>query len=84
MLLLGTETKLHNLQKLQDIAISLIHSATINDTIPFATPSVKEFIKFDQAVMVHNILNEQCPKILNEKFKKRSQIQHTKHEDQMT
>ena len=57
-------TKLQNLQKLQDMEITLIQSAPIKDTIPSATLSVKELIKFDQAVMVHKTLNGQCPEIL--------------------
>ena len=67
-------TKLHKLQKLQDRAITLIQSAPIKETIPSATLSVEELIKYDQAVMVRKILNEQCPEIFKQKFTKRSQI----------
>ena len=66
--------KLNNLQKLQDRAITLIQSAPIKDRIPSATLSVHELIKLDQGMMVHKILNEQCPEILKQKFTKRSRI----------
>ena len=55
-------TELHNLLKLQDRAITLIQSAPIKDRIPSATLNVNELIKLDQAMKVHKILNEQCPK----------------------
>ena len=67
-------TKLHSLQKLQDRAMTLIQSAPIKDRKPSATLSVNELIKLDQAMMVHKILNEQCPEILKQKFTKRSQV----------
>ena len=69
-----TATKLHNLQKLQDRTITLIQSAPIKDRIPSATLSVNELIKLDQAMMVHKILNEQCPEIRKQKFTKISQV----------
>ena len=67
-------TKIHSLQKLQDRAMTLIQSAPIKDRIPSATLSLNELIKLDQAMMVHKILNEQCPEILKQKFTKRSQV----------
>ena len=67
-------TRLHNLQKLKDRAITLIQSAPIKDRIPSATLSVNELIKLDQVVMVHKILNEQCSEILKQKFTKRSLV----------
>ena len=57
-------TKLHNVQKLQDRAIALIQSAPIKEKILSAMLGVEELIKYDQAVMVCKILNEQCPEIL--------------------
>ena len=57
-------TKLNKLQRLQDRAIALIQSTPIKDRMPSATLSVHEFIKVDQAVMVHKILNGQCPQVL--------------------
>ena len=54
--------------------MTLIQSAPIKDRIPSATLSVNELIKLDQAMMVHKILNEQCPEILKQKFTKRSQV----------
>ena len=42
--------------------------------MPSATLSVHELIKLDQAVMVHKILNGQCPKVLKQTFTKRSQV----------
>ena len=68
-----TFLKFHNLQKLQG-AITLIQSVPIKDRIPTAALRVKELIKLDQAMMVHKILNEQCPEILKQKFTKRSQV----------
>ena len=38
------------------------------------TLSLNELIKIDHAMMVHKILNEQCPKILKKKFAIRSQV----------
>ena len=67
-------TKLSNLQKLQERAITLIHSAPSKDRIPSATLDVNELIKLDQAMMVHEILHEQCPEILKQKFTKRSHV----------
>ena len=67
-------TKLNNLQKLQDRAMTLIQSVPIKDRIPSATLSVNELIKLDQAMMVHKILNEQCPEILKQNFTKRSRV----------
>ena len=67
-------TKLHTLQKLKDRAIALTQSATIKDRIPSATLSVNGLIKLDQAVIVHKILNEQCPEILKQKFTERSRV----------
>ena len=67
-------TKLNKLQRLQDRAIALIQSAPIKDRMPSATLSVNELIKLDQAVMVHKILNRQCPQVLNQTFTKRSQV----------
>ena len=67
-------TKLHSLQKLQDRAMTLIQSAPIKDRIPSATLSLNELIKLDQAMMVHKILNGQCPEILKQNFTKRSQV----------
>ena len=49
-------TKIRNLQKLQDRAITLIQSAPIKDRIPSAILSVKQLIKLDQAAIVHKIL----------------------------
>ena len=57
-------TKLLNLQKLQYRAITLIQSGPVKDRIPSATLSVNELIKLDQAMMAHDVLNEQCPEIL--------------------
>ena len=62
------------MQKLQDMAMTLIQSAPIKDRIPSAALSENELIKLDQAMMVHKILNEQCPEILKQKFAKRSQV----------
>ena len=67
-------TKLDNLQKLQDRAMTLIQSAPIKDRIPSATLSVNELIRLDQAMMVRKILNEQCLEIFKQKFTKRSQV----------
>ena len=54
--------------------MTLIQSAPVKNRIPSATLSVNELIKLDQAMMVHKILNEQCPEILKQKFTKRSQV----------
>ena len=62
-------TKLHNSQKLQDRAITLIQSAHIKDRIPSATLSANESVTSGDGV-----LNEQCTEILKRKFTKRSQV----------
>ena len=72
--LIFSPTKLNNLQKLQDRAITLIQYTAIKDRIPSAKISVNELIKLDQAMMVHKILNEQCPEVLKQKFIKRSHV----------
>ena len=54
--------------------MTLIQSAPIKDRITSATLSVNELIKLHQAMMVHKILNEQCPEILKQKFTKRSHV----------
>ena len=51
--------------------MTLIQSVPIKGRIPSATLSVNELIKLDQAMMVHKILNEQCPEILEQKFTKK-------------
>ena len=63
-------TKLYNLHKLQDRAITLIQSAPVKDRISPATSSVNELIKLDKAVTMHKILNEQCLEILKQNFTK--------------
>ena len=78
MVAINEATKLHNLQKLQDRAITLIQSAPIKDRIPSATLSVDEIIKLDQVTMVHKIQNEQCPEILKQKFIKDPRFQNMK------
>ena len=67
-------TRLNKLQRLQDRAIALIHSAPIKDRMPSATLSVHISIKLDQAVMVRKFLNGQCPQVLKQTFTKRSQV----------
>ena len=57
-------TKLINLQKLQARAMTLIQSVPIKGRIPTAKLSVNGLIKLDQVMMVHKILNEQCPQTL--------------------
>ena len=47
-----------------------IQSAPIKDRIPSATLSVNELIKLGQAMMVHKILNEQCPETLSKSSQK--------------
>ena len=64
--------------------MTLIQSAPIKDRIPSATLSVNELIKLDQAMMVHKILNEQCPGILKQKFTKRSQVSKMNQGERMT
>ena len=54
--------------------MTLIPSAPIKDSIPSATLSANELMKLDQAMIAHQILNEQCPEILKRKFTKRSQV----------
>ena len=67
-------TKLNKLQRLQDRAIALLHSAPIKDRMQSATLRVYELIKLDQEVMVHKFLNGQCPQVLKQTFTKRSQV----------
>ena len=63
--------------------MTLIQSAPIKDRIPSATLSVNELIKLDQAMMVHKILNEQCPEILKQKFTKDLMFQNMKQGERM-
>ena len=62
------------------MAISLIQSAPIKDRIPSATLNVKQLIEIGQVVMVHKILNGQCPGTLKQKFKRISQISNKEGE----
>ena len=54
--------------------MTLIQSAPVKNRIPSATLSVNELIKLDQGIMLHKILNEQCPEILERKFTKKFQV----------
>ena len=63
------------------MAITLIQYARIKDRMPSETLRVNELIKLDQVMMVHIILNEQCPEILKQKFIKRSHVQNMKQGD---
>ena len=72
------ETKLHTLQKIQNMAFYLIESAPIKDQIPSTWLNVEKLITYDWAIMVHKILAGICPENLKGKFTRRSQI--TKYE----
>ena len=58
--------------------MTLIQSAPSKDRIPFAILRAKELIELDQAVMVHEILNKQCPEILKQSSQKDLRFQDTK------
>jgi len=64
--------KIEFLQRLQDRAVSMIHTSRIKDNWTPKFLSVKQLITFDRAVMVYKIFNKLCPENLWNKFNLRS------------
>ena len=64
--------KIESLQRLQDRAVSLIHTSRVKDKWTPKILSVEQLTTFDRAVMVYNIINKLCPENLWSKFNLRS------------
>ena len=67
-----SSTKLEFLQRLQDRAVSMVHTSRIKDNWTPKFLSVKQLITFYSAVMVYKIFNKLCPENLWNKFNLRS------------
>ena len=67
-----SNTKIEFLRRLQDRAVSMIHTSRIKGNWTPKFLSVKQLITFDRAVMVYKIFNKLFPENLWNKFNRRS------------
>ena len=59
-----SNTRIESLQRLQDTAVSMIHTSRKKDNWAPNILSVEQLITFDRAVMVYKISNKLCPENL--------------------
>ena len=67
-------TKLQTLQRLQNRAFPIIENARLKDPWNNDGLSVDQIIYFDRSIMAHEIVNQQCPESLWNKYTQRNEI----------